>query len=683
MGTVRRSAEHEPRGRAALPAKASARREAARRTEGAIRGALPAKVSAPRLTNTIARERVSRILERALVRGAVSITGPAGAGKTTAVADYLTARSRPAVWYDVDATDSDVANVFLYLARAARAATRARRQLPQFRVQHLGSLRLFAGKFLEALFAGLPRRAILVLDNCQAIAGNPAWAEILEQAVLAPRFGQGLVLVSRADPPAELSRHLVNQRLVHLSGKDLRFSEREAGTLARTRVPARVRRHKQALETLCALADGWAAGLVLVLDHAARGETTAELARHDARLFEYFSAEILSQLSPDAQHVLLATALLPCMTERMAAAVAESDRAGAVLADLHRRGLLIERLPTSETTYRYHPLLRAFLLARADPSPEALARAAAACAAGGLLDDAVDLYARAGAENEAATLVLAHAPRLLGEGRYKTLSAWIERLSEPTLASQPWLRYWQATANIASDQAGSARQFERAYAEFEARDDAAGLYLTIAGAIQLVTVESEDFRRLDPWFDRLGRVLAGGPAASSPDIDAAAMTSAIMAAVVARVGHPQVARWADRALTLAPADLGVRVRLWASLLAWLSHADRLDQAAALLVRLRSAITPALDPLTRVMVNEAHIYRAVRSNWRKSLEIIESGLAIVRAEGLQLFEATYLAACAQSHAPPATSRRQPVACVRRKWPAPRCPGRTCSVQACWT
>ena len=181
MGTVRRSAEHEPRGRAALPAKASARREAARRTEGAIRGALPAKVSAPRLTNTIARERVSRILERALVRGAVWITGPAGAGKTTAVADYLTARSRPAVWYDVDATDSDVANVFLYLARAARAATRARRQLPQFRVQHLGSLRLFAGKFLEALFAGLPRGVISVLDNCQAIAGNPAWAEIWER----------------------------------------------------------------------------------------------------------------------------------------------------------------------------------------------------------------------------------------------------------------------------------------------------------------------------------------------------------------------------------------------------------------------------------------------------------------------------------------------------------------------
>ena len=467
--------------------------------------------------------------------------------------------------------------------------------------------------------------------------------------MLAPRFGQGLVLVSRADPPAELSRHLVNQRLVHLSGKDLRFSEREAGTLARTRVPARVRRHKQALETLCALADGWAAGLVLVLDHAARGETTAELARHDARLFEYFSAEILLQLSPDAQHVLLATALLPCMTERMAAAVAESDRAGAVLADLHRRGLLIERLPTSETTYRYHPLLRAFLLARADPSPEALARAAAACAAGGLLDDWSISTRGPALKTKRRRSVLAHAPRLLGEGRYKTLSAWIERLSEPTLASQPWLRYWQATANIASDQAGSARQFERAYAEFEARDDAAGLYLTIAGAIQLVTVESEDFRRLDPWFDRLGRVLAGGPAAPSPDIDAAAMTSAIMAAVVARVGHPQVARWADRALTLAPADLGVRVRLWASLLAWLSHADRLDQAAALLVRLRSAITPALDPLTRVMVNEAHIYRAVRSNWRKSLEIIESGLAIVRAEGLQLFEATYLAACAQSHA----------------------------------
>ena len=131
MGTVRRSAEHEPRGRAALPAKASA----------------------PRLTNPVPRTRVFRVLDRALGSGAVWIGAPAGAGKTTVVASYLAARSRPVVWYDVDATDSDVANVFVYLTKAMKAVTRSRRALPVFQVQHLGSLRAFARRFFEVFYA--------------------------------------------------------------------------------------------------------------------------------------------------------------------------------------------------------------------------------------------------------------------------------------------------------------------------------------------------------------------------------------------------------------------------------------------------------------------------------------------------------------------------------------------------
>src|SRR5437762_9706593 len=118
------------------------------RAEGERRGssALPAKASVPRFTNVIPRARVFRILDRALARGAVWVAAPAGAGKTAAVASYLAARGSEALWYDVDATDTDVANVFLYLTKGLRSVTRSRRRLPAFQVQHLGSLRAFARK---------------------------------------------------------------------------------------------------------------------------------------------------------------------------------------------------------------------------------------------------------------------------------------------------------------------------------------------------------------------------------------------------------------------------------------------------------------------------------------------------------------------------------------------------------
>src|SRR5437868_7503975 len=92
-------------------------------TAGGDRGssALPAKASAPRFTNVIPRARVFRMLDRALARGAVWVAAPAGAGKTAAVASYLAARGLKALWYDVDPTDTDVANVFLYLTKGLRS----------------------------------------------------------------------------------------------------------------------------------------------------------------------------------------------------------------------------------------------------------------------------------------------------------------------------------------------------------------------------------------------------------------------------------------------------------------------------------------------------------------------------------------------------------------------------------
>jgi DNA-binding SARP family transcriptional activator len=553
--------------------------------------------------------------------------------------------------------------VFLYLARGVRAATRSRRGLPVFQVQHLGSLRAFARRFFEALFAALPARAVLVLDNCHAVAGDRAFTDILDEAVAAVPAARGLVLVSRAEPPAALARQIVSQRLASVTGEELRFSDREAGALARARVPARARRDRRTLAALCALANGWAAGLVLALDHAARGELPADLARREGPLFDYLSAEILAELPPEAQRVLLATALLPCVTAKMAAAVAESDGAGALLADLHRRGLLVERLRTAEATYRYHPLLRAFLLARAEPSAATLARAAAACAEGGFLDEAVDLHARAGAEGEVAALVLGHAPRLVAEGRFQTLSAWVGRLGEATLASQPWLRFWQATANLPQDQAASRAQFEQAFAGFEARGDAAGMYLCIGGAIQLVIVESEDFRRLDPWLERFTRISAAGPAAPSDDVEAAALTGAMMVAAFSRPGVADAETWARRALALAPTDVGTRVRLWASVLGWQSNAGRLDLDPDLAARLRPEVNPTLDPVTRLMMNEAVIFHGLRKSWRHVLPLFERGLGIARAAGLQIFEATNLAGAALCHAIGGESERA-AECLRQ-------------------
>ncbi|MET0592181.1 MAG: hypothetical protein ABW133_05750, partial [Polyangiaceae bacterium] len=93
----------------------------------------PAKISVPRLAETYPRNRLFRVLDAACRRRVAWLAAPAGAGKTSLVATYLSSRRLPALWYNVDTRDADVAHLFHYLALAAGYASRRKKlDLPEF-----------------------------------------------------------------------------------------------------------------------------------------------------------------------------------------------------------------------------------------------------------------------------------------------------------------------------------------------------------------------------------------------------------------------------------------------------------------------------------------------------------------------------------------------------------------------
>jgi LuxR family transcriptional regulator, maltose regulon positive regulatory protein len=89
-----------------------------------------AKLSSPKVKNTVRRRGCYAVLESARDKPAVWVSAPAGAGKTALVAGFRQERGHPCLWYQMDAEDTDPAVFFHFLGVAFQTARHSDKPLP-------------------------------------------------------------------------------------------------------------------------------------------------------------------------------------------------------------------------------------------------------------------------------------------------------------------------------------------------------------------------------------------------------------------------------------------------------------------------------------------------------------------------------------------------------------------------
>ncbi|MFH8680412.1 LuxR C-terminal-related transcriptional regulator [Streptomyces lydicus] len=325
---------------------------------------LAAKLSVPPVApGLVARRRLLDRLTEGTNGPLTLVTGPAGAGKTTAVASWAHQGTvpGPVVWVTPDREDSPR----VFWAHVLEAFRR-RLLLPDggtgLPPAGDGAGRALLIRFAAAL-EGLAEPVVLVVDGLDKAPGREVAAG-LEFLVDHAGPGLRLLLTSRVDPLLPLHRYRAEGRLCELRGAELAFTPREAAALLRGHGLAP---GAEVVAALTRRTEGWAAGLRLCALAGQRSGDPAGFARSylasEQAVGDYLLAEVLDAQPAAARELLARTSVLDRIHPELADALTGRADAERILDRLVRDNCFVQ--PVAGTRwFRVHPLFAGVLHAR-------------------------------------------------------------------------------------------------------------------------------------------------------------------------------------------------------------------------------------------------------------------------------------------------------------------------------
>lgn len=445
------------------------------------------KIQLPRVSTTVLDRR--RLLaavgggrnpdEPGKVGVVVEVCAPAGYGKTTLLAAYARAlrdRGRRVGWVTCDRHDADP----VLLWNAILSALSAAAPHPAPATDPFAALEpprtmdpSFLAEFVDAIDAdGTP--TTLVLDDAHELT-DPRTLTGLSDLLRNLPDQLRLVIGSRHAAGIPLHRLRLEDRLLQIRAQELAFTRDETGAVLSAQG---VDLGADDLTLLWERTEGWPAAVRLaslaLAEETEPSRFVANFAGDDRAMAVYLVAEILDRQPEDVHQFLLDTCVAEDLTAELAAILSGRVDAGALLERLEQANALVHRLGRAGEWYRYHALLRTYLLGELRRRDQAAARtrhrqAAEWYAEAGQPERALEHAVAAGEDTVVCTLLSRYGLRLLLSGGGSRLRGVLAGCS-PQVVRTPAVGLLAATAALESgDLVGGEATLARVSAEAHAR----------------------------------------------------------------------------------------------------------------------------------------------------------------------------------------------------------------------
>ncbi len=493
---------------------------------------LQTKLHFPVIHSAVFRANLLTKLNSALEKKLVLISAPAGFGKTTLAANWLSEVGSTSTypvrcaWLSLDENDNDLPRFLSYLIAAfQKIDSHIGRGLQEalYTPEWVDVEAIVTALLNDLVAAGeefSQQHNIVLLDDYHVLDNPDIDAALVFLCDHLPDHLH-LVILSRIAPALPLARLRARRQIIEIRERDLRFSVDEARSFFNDIMHLPLQ--DADIHLLQSRTEGWIAGLQLaaLAMQGAENQLVAEFSGTHRYILDYLTDEVFQRQGPDIQRFLLETSLLNRMCAALCDSVRGENDSQNMLERLERANLFIVPLDQQRHWYRYHHLFADLLRQRLRQTmPEAAvrlherasawyARFAAESGDEAAIDEALH-HAISGQDyRQAAALLEQFGDGVWERGQHDRLRRWLSLVPVDLIDAHPTLNILLGWLSFSAGQYAEAEAYlNRAAAVLDEQKKTAELRGRIAAVRAFIATFRGDSRATVQWAETALKLLS-------------------------------------------------------------------------------------------------------------------------------------------------------------------------------